>query len=655
MARHLVIGNGKMLLNLDEHCYIRDIYYPFVGQLNHVGGHYCRVGIWVNGSFVWLDDAGWRFELDYIEDSLVTNITARHDSLGIELYMNDGIHQRECIYIKRVNIRNLTEEQKEVRLFFHQDLMIEGSEVGDTAVYYPENHTLYHYKRSNYFMFNGSSDEGGMLQFSTGIKRFHSAEGTWRDAEDGTLMGNTIAQGSVDSTISFRTVVPSAGEKTIYYWMSIGRNLEEVTELDRYVQDNNPEKLLSRMVVYWKHWLRRAETELGDLPPDVVKLFKLSLLLVRTQVDERGAILAANDTDILQYNRDHYSYMWPRDGALIADAMSMAGYQSVITPFFHFCSQALSPEGYLYHKYNPDGTVGSSWHPYIVQGSRRLPIQEDETALVLFALWKDYMRNGVIELPQSLYSSLIRKAASFLYDYVEESLSLPKPSYDLWEERYGIWTYTAASVYGGLMAGSFFTELFGDYERSDRYKQMAETIKRGMLEHLWDEEAGRFARGLIQKDGSWVKDMTLESSLFGILEFGVLPVDDSRVVKTMHAIRDGLQVKTDIGGIARYTNDYYFQQSGEIDRVPGNPWIICTLWVANFEIDSAATLAELEKPRRTLQWVADHALPSGLLAEQLNPYDGKPLSVAPLTWSHATVVQSVCKYAEKYKKLCGMP
>ncbi|MFD0586765.1 glycoside hydrolase family 15 protein [Paenibacillus sp. GCM10027627] len=653
MARHLVIGNGKMLLNLDRHCYIRDIYYPFVGQLNHVGGHYCRFGIWVEGTFSWLDEPEWSFQLDYIEDSLVTNVTARHERLGVELHINDGIHQRECIYIKRVSVRNLSGETKEVRLFFHQDLMIDGSEVGDTAVYYPDNHTLYHYKRSNYFMFSGFSDEGGIMQYSTGIKRFQSAEGTWRDAEDGVLMGNTIAQGSVDSTISFRSVVDAGSEKTFYYWMSIGRNLEEVKELNQYVQDNHPEKLLSRMVVYWNHWLQRAETDLGDLPPEVVKQFRQSLLLVRTQVDERGAILAATDTDILQYNRDHYCYMWPRDGALIAEAMSMAGYQSVIAPFFHFCAAALSPDGYLYHKYNPDGTVGSSWHPYIVQGSKRLPIQEDETALVLFALWKDYMRNGVIELPQSLYSGFIRKAAGFLSEYIEPSLSLPKPSYDLWEERYGIWTYTAASVYGGLIAASYFTELFGDYERSDQYKSAAHSIKQGILAQLWDEETGRFARGLIQKDNRWVKDMTLESSLFGVLEFGVLPADDERVIRTMTAIKEGLRVKTDIGGIARYTNDYYFQQSGDIEKVPGNPWIICTLWVAGFEIDSAKRLEHLEGPRRTLEWVASHALQSGMLPEQLHPYDGSPLSVAPLTWSHATVVQTVSKYAAKHRELAA--
>ncbi|ANY68630.1 glycoside hydrolase family 15 [Paenibacillus sp. BIHB 4019] len=653
MPRHLVIGNGKLLVNLDQTCYIRDIYYPYVGQLNHVGGHYCRFGIWIGGVFSWLDEPEWNIELGYIDDSLVTNIIARHAGLGVELQMNDGIHQRECIYIKRVVVRNLHNDGREARLFFHQDLMIDGSEVGDTAAYYPENNTLFHYKRSNYFMFSGSSDEGGLMQYSTGIKRFHSAEGTWRDAEDGVLMGNTIAQGSVDSTIGLSANVPGGGEKTFYYWMSIGKNLEEVKELNQYVLDNSPEKLLSRVVIYWNHWLRRAESDLGDLNENISRMFRHSLLIVRTQVDERGAILAANDTDILQYNRDHYSYMWPRDGALIAESMSLAGYQSVIAPFFNFCAAALAPDGYLYHKYNPDGTVGSSWHPYIVQGSQRLPIQEDETALVLFALWQDYLRNQVIELPQSLYSNLIRKAATFLSSYIEPELSLPKPSYDLWEERYGIWTYTVASVYGGLMAAAFFTELFGDYERSDHYRNTAQTIKNGMLTQLWDEESGRFARGLIQKDNGWVKDMTLESSVFGIWEFGVLPVDDDKVVRTMNAIRDGLKIQTDVGGHARYTNDYYFQQTGDIDKIPGNPWIICTLWVANYQIASAQKLDDLEGPKQTLQWVVDHALSSGLLAEQLNPFDGSPLSVAPLTWSHATFIQSVSKYAEKYKQLKG--
>jgi oligosaccharide amylase len=653
MPRQLAIGNGKMLVNLDQHSFIRDIYYPFVGQLNHVGGHYCRVGVWVDGSFAWLNDPAWDINLAYVSDSLVTNVTMKHEALGIELHINDGVHQREHIFLKKIQVTNLTSQDREVRIFFHQDLVINENEVGDTAAYYPLNHTVFHYKKDKYFMFNGRADNEGIFEYTAGVKRFNQAEGTWRDAEDGTLMENPIAQGSVDSTISFKLGVPAHGQNELYYWFSVGRTLEEVKSLDAYVKTNQPGKILDRIKIYWQRWVNKEARFYGNLNDEVVSLYKHSLLMVRTQTNLNGAIIAANDTDIMAFNRDHYSYMWPRDGALIAYAMSMAGYQGMIVPFFHFCADALSSEGYLAHKYNPDGTIGSSWHPYIHNGEFQLPIQEDETGLVLFALWEDFAKNGVIELPQSLYSRFIRKAAKFLSEYIDEDLSLPKPSYDLWEERYGIFTFTCSAVYGGLMAAANFCSFFGDDERGDGFRSVAQKIKAGMLEHLWDEETGRFARGIIKQEGQWVKDMTLETSVYGIFEFGVLPADDPRVVSTMSAIKEGLSVKTDIGGIARYHNDYYFQSSNDLDNIPGNPWIICTLWLAEWEIEKAKSLEDLEAPRRTLEWVVDRSMESGVLPEQINPFDGSPISVAPLTWSHATYVLAVSKYMKKYKQING--
>jgi GH15 family glucan-1,4-alpha-glucosidase len=653
MPRHLVVGNGKFLINLDQYTYMRDLYYPYVGQLNHIGGYQCRVGIWVDGEFAWLNDPEWHFQLSYIPDSLVTEVKGTHAGLGISLLINDGVHQREDIYLKRIQVINNLSTVREVRIFFNQDLLINESEVGDTAAYYPASHTVFHYKKDKYFMFNGSTGSEGIFQYTTGIKRFYNAEGTWRDAEDGHLMGNAIAQGSVDSTISFRMFVPPEGNQTMYYWMTVGKTLEEVKKFDKYVKDSNPGKLLDRVKIYWQRWANKSERDYGNLSEEIIRLYKQSLLIVRTQTDVNGAIVAANDSEIMQYNRDHYSYMWPRDGALIAYAMSMAGYQGMITPFFHFCARSLSAEGYLHHKYNPDGTIGSSWHPYINGDRIQLPIQEDETALVLFALWQDYQSHGSLELVQSLYRSLIRRAASFMSTYVDQELNLPNPSYDLWEERYGIFTFTASAVYGGLIAASNFCNLFGDDERSNRYKHTAEKIKAGILKHLWDPENGRFVRGLYFEDGKWVKDTTLESSVYGIFEFGVLPADDERVAATMLANKKGLTIQTDIGGVARYYHDYYFQSSDEIEKVPGNPWIICTLWIAEWEIECAKTLADLDSPRMTLEWVVKHALESGILPEQVDPFTGGPLSVAPLTWSHATFVLAVVKYMNKYKKLQG--
>jgi GH15 family glucan-1,4-alpha-glucosidase len=104
-------------------------------------------------------------------------------------------------------------------------------------------------------------------------------------------------------------------------------------------------------------------------------------------------------------------------------------------------------------------------------------------------------------------------------------------------------------------------------------------------------------------------------------------------------------VQTDIGGLARYENDYYHQvEKTDTKRVPGNPWFICTLWMARYHVMRARSTEELSKARQLLEWAADRAFTSGVMAEQLDPYTGEPLSVSPLTWSHAAYVRAVREY-----------
>jgi GH15 family glucan-1,4-alpha-glucosidase len=52
-----------------------------------------------------------------------------------------------------------------------------------------------------------------------------------------------------------------------------------------------------------------------------------------------------------------------------------------------------------------------------------------------------------------------------------------------------------------------------------------------------------------------------------------------------------------------------------------------------------------------LQWAARRALPSGVLAEQVHPLTGAPLSVSPLTWSHSTFVATVMSYLSRRETL----
>ena len=63
----------------------------------------------------------------------------------------------EDLYLQRIDIKNPTDKEREVRLFFHHDLYISSHEVGDTAYYEPERRAVYHYKGARWFLINAAT------------------------------------------------------------------------------------------------------------------------------------------------------------------------------------------------------------------------------------------------------------------------------------------------------------------------------------------------------------------------------------------------------------------------------------------------------------------------------------------------------------------
>ncbi|MDF1519404.1 MAG: glycoside hydrolase family 15 protein [Brevefilum sp.] len=668
MPRNLPLGNGNLLIAFDQNHQIRELYYPHVGQSNHSLGHPFRMGVWVDGNFRWLDDGGWERDLLYQSETLVTDVTLSHPDLDVAISASEAVDFHENLFLRKFTLRIPSKAAREVRLFIHHDFHIDQNEVGDTAYYEPERRAVFHYKKKNWFMINGAvkanqapfepeeetADELalGVHQWACGLKEIHNMEGTWRDAEDGVLSGNDVAHGSVDSTVGFTVKVPPGETVVVWYWMAVAPDFKQVVAINRDVRQRGPEFYLDRNVAFWRLWLNTHLPDFGQLPDKVKKEYERSLLLIRTQIDHEGAIIAANDSDISTAVRDTYSYMWPRDGALVANALTRANYVDLPRAFFKFIQRVITRQGYLLHKYNPDGSLASSWHPWIREGKKTLPIQEDETALVLWALWQHFERFGDVYFIKPLYRTLINPVADFLADYRDPDTKLPLPSYDLWEERYGILGWTIGATWGGLYAGGKFAEAFGENERAEKYYQAAEEIKAATDKYLWLEEENRFARMINSlPSGEWEIDSVIDASLVGLWQYGMYDPQDPKILATMEAIKNRLWVKTDVGGIARYEDDKYHQVSQAVDEVPGNPWFITTLWYAEWLAKTAKNNKDFEKSLELIEWVVDHALPSGVLAEQVNPYNNEPLSVSPLTWSHAAFVSTVQTYLKERMRM----
>ncbi|MFB6198734.1 MAG: glycoside hydrolase family 15 protein, partial [Halobacteriaceae archaeon] len=100
------------------------------------------------------------------------------------------------------------------------------------------------------------------------------------------------------------------------------------------------------------------------------------------------------------------------------------------------------------------------------------------------------------DFAREFYDNYVKDAADFLCEYRDGTL--PRVCHDLWEEREGVMTYTVATVIAGLRAAANFARHFDQEEREERYEKVAAEMQTALINDLWSEEHGRFARRLTE-------------------------------------------------------------------------------------------------------------------------------------------------------------
>ncbi len=651
MPRDLLIGNGSLVVAFDSKYRLADIYFPHVGQENHAGAPF-RFGVWADEKLTWVEGDDWQRTLTYLRETLVSDVHCQNDDLGLRLRCYDVVDADANIYIRKIVVRNLRQESRTVKLFFHHDFNLYGNPTGDTAMFDPDSRSIIHYKSKRYFLINVATEEKhGVEEYACGRSGLSESEGTWRDAEDGRLSMNAIQQGAVDSTVSVELALEPNGNTTAFYWVCAGVRYGDVRDLDRRIAEETPSRVIARTASLWYTWVNKSGEDLSDLPEEIIELYRRSILLIRVHCDRDGGIVAACDSDIEWGHSDHYSYVWPRDAAFVSDAADRAGFPQIARQFLTFANDTISNSGYFLHKYTPDGSLAPSWNPWFRDGRKQLPIQEDETALVVWLLARHYDRNRDLDFVRSVYKRLVLQPAEFMMSFRDPETGLPSPSFDIWEERQGVFTFTCSAVCAAMTAAAELASLFNEQERRAEYVRVASEIRDAMVRHLWIEDEGRFARGLVVRDGELQLDRTIDASAFATFYLGVFDAESAMVEGTMRAIRDKLWIPTEVGGLARYENDSYERIADAATAVPGNPWVICTLWLAEHAVARAGSVAELQSALDLVLWVRSKARPSLVLPEQIHPFTGAPLSVAPFSWSHAQVVSVLRGYLDSLRVL----
>lgn len=638
VARPIVLSNGRMHVGISAHGLVCDFYYPYVGFENHAAGSVTRhrIGVWCDGAISWLDqDDGWEFQDTYPHDALIGHITARNDRLGLVLEFDDMVDADSDVFMRNIHIVNTRRQPREVRLFMHQAFAIGDSRSNtDTCQYLPENNAILHYRGRRVFLVSAESGSREFDQYSIGIFGLEGREGTWRDADDGELSMTAVDHGRVDSTLRIMLNIDAQDSVRASYWIAAGTTLHQAMVNHRLIQREGVYKHYEATMKWWQNWLKPALKLADRLPDEHRSEFVRSVMLIKSHCDSRGAVIASTDTDMLNYARDAYGYCWPRDGAYVMWPLMRLGYTEEPTRFFDFCRRNLHPGGYLMHKYRADGALGSSWHPYLHRdGIVAPPIQTDETALVLFVFVQFYQLHPDPKLLHDFYSDMVVPMANFLSKYIDPRTGLPAQSYDLWEEKYQITTYTTAVTYAALQAVCDLAELAGDPASAVRWRSASQAIGEAAREYLFDPETNQLVKGVYYDGGQLRSDTTTDTStFFSIFMYGLFKPGSREYRATLETLERIFEIDGS-RGVPRYTDDPYNRSAA----TGSNPWPVTTLWMAQYYIEAG----QVDRARGLLEWVRSGAKSSGVLGEQIDVATGRIVSVAPLTWSHAEYVSTL--------------
>ncbi len=648
MARSVILGNGRLTVGLNERGMVHDFYYPYVGldNLTTARSVHHKIGVWVDGQFSWTDDEIWQSRVDFSTEALVSDVTLAHPELQITLKFTDFVDYEVDAFCRIITVHNDGDQSRSVRLFMHQVFEISRAGRADTALYVPEAHYILDYKGRCSLLIAGKHHSGeGFDEYAVGNYGIEGKQGTFKDAEDGELSGHNVEHGGVDSVIRFSLEIEPHSSQAIDYWIVASDTQYNNEIIHDQLKIGLPSRLESNKR-YWERWLSTGAERLSHVSQEHKAMVNKSLMVIKVHTDDRGGIIASCDSSIYNYGRDYYSYVWPRDGAYAIWPLIRLGYTEEPKAFFRFCNDIMTESGYLMHKYQPDRAIGSTWHPLLHNNRKELAIQEDETAIVIIMLGEFHHDSQDDDFSREMFSSFVIPATNFLCSFIDEATGLPHASYDLWEEKFLCSTYTTATVYRALLVAADFAEKFGTTEQAEVWRQTAASLLARRQTFNNPDRAGYRKGFLVSPEGSLGFDNTLDlSSLYGIITFGYHNDEDKHdIAAAMNEIEQSFNNQSPSGGAPRYEHDNYFRTS---DTYLGNPWIISTLWLAQFYV----RYRKFDEARSILNWTTSKALESGVLPEQINPETSAPLSVTPLVWSHAEYINTVLDISHIQDKL----
>ena len=620
-----VIGNQNIIASYTNKGELLRTYYPNRDYKQII--QFYHLGLKINDSkIVYLhNDINNIYNQYYVENTNILKTEIFNTYFNVRIMQTDYVAIRENIIVRKFKFTNENAIDLDLNFIVHSGLessptcRISGMCQNDALMQYNHDYTMCTFSKEKLL---GSQINNIDANIADGV------------IGDKDYIGMSSASGI---SYDLGTIKPNESrEFELYIYIddskngldSIEKTIERIRKLDFKTEYDSVKK-------YWRKYVKDhdgLELELAETPKNekIREIYVRSILLYALLINnETGGISAAVEIDETLSKCGGYNYCWPRDAVFITSAMDILKMKKEVEKFYkNFCKSTQSRSGMWEQRFYTDGRLAPCWG-----------YQIDETASVIFGVYNHYK---VFEDVKFLKDNLkmCEKALNFLKKYMKDIFAEEHKmhvSYDLWEMHEGVSLYSISSIFAAFLAmikiyealKNEFTKNRVKQENVNKEKEELEKlnleIKKYILSHFYDDEKKVFVRNL--------EDKKLDISILGsIVPFGVFTPNEKKILNTVEKIN--MTLRTYMGGYKRFEDDHYMN---------GNPWVIATLWMANYYLEAG----EDKKAKECFDYVVKTSAHHGFLPEQVNNDTLKPAWVIGLGWSHSMFVMILKKMMEK--------
>ena len=620
-----IIGNQNIVASYTKNGEILRIFYPNRDYKQMID--FFHVGLKINDSgIVYLhQDINNVYEQYYEENTNILNTEILNTYFNLRMIQTDYVTIKENIIVKKYKFINENTIDLNLNFIVHSGLI---SSPNNRVSGLCKNDTLVQYNHE-YVMCTFSKEK--LLSSQINNTKANIGEGKIGDKDYVGL--------SADSSISYDLGILKPNESKefeLYVYIednkngldSLEKTVERIRKIDFRTEFDSAKK-------YWKKYVKDhngIELDLPETPKNrrIKEIYTRTILLYPLLVNnETGGISAAIEVDEEYKYCGGYDYCWPRDAVFITHAMDILKMNKEVEKFYkNFCKNTQSRNGMWEQRFYTNGRLAPCWG-----------YQIDETASVIFGVYNHYLHTKDKKfLKDNL--KMCEKALKYLKKYMEDILEEKEQmqlSYDLWEMHEGISLYSIASIFSAYNSMIKIYEELKEEFTKNRVKQenvnkekenLIEaklSIKQYILKNFYDETKKSFVRNL--------EDKKMDISILGaVTPFEVFTPKEKKILNTVERIN--MTLRTYTGGYKRFEEDHYRD---------GKPWVIATLWMANYYIE----IGEKQKAKECFDYVIKTSAKHGFLAEQINNETMAPDWVIGLGWSHAMFIIVLNKMKEK--------